>query len=654
MRRLRTSLRYRLLVTMLLATGVAVLVALAAMIGYDLRAYHQSWLADVDAQGELLGRTTAAALTFDDPKTAQDTLALLRFQPKVRAAAIYDKKGRLFASYAARTEPGPPVQPASDGLHTEAGNVLLVKPIVDQSGRLGTVYVRAQYELYDRLASYAGIALLVGLLAMLVALVVSNRLQRVVTQPILDISSVAREVVQQRNYAQRAVRTSDDEVGALTDAFNNMLSEIERRTRELEALNTRASQLNEELEHRVHERTKQLEEATDSALKANRAKSEFLANMSHELRTPLNAVIGFGQLLKTSDIAVSVERRREFAEHVVAAGRHLLTLIDEILNLAQIEAGKVSLSLEPVQIADVLADCRTMIEPMAESRGIRLDFPSDQALAAVADRTRLKQVLLNLLSNAVKYNRDNGAVTVACTRSTSARIRVAVQDTGVGLQPTQVDALFEPFNRLGRELGSEEGTGIGLVVTKRLVEAMGGQIGVQSEPGVGSVFWFELAASVSAQPGPSVEHTRPAMLDTRHAAGRIATVLCVEDNPANMELLRQVLGRRPDLRLLTAEDGRAGLQMAFEQRPDVIVLDNNMPHLTGSDAQAVLRSDPRTSAIPVIALTANAMPDAIATALAAGFFRYLTKPVDIQQLLGAVSDALSSRPPDLPIDEVSE
>jgi signal transduction histidine kinase/CheY-like chemotaxis protein len=645
-RSLRTSLRHKLLFTMLLATSVAVLVALAAMIAYDLRAYHQSWLADVDAQGELLGRTTAAALTFDDPKTARDNLALLRFQPKVRAAAIYDKSRRLFASYAAKTEPEPPAEPAGDGLRTEAGSVLLVKPIVDQSGRLGTVYVRAQYELYDRLASYTGIALLVGLLAMGVALVVSNRLQRAVTQPILDISSVARDVVQQRNYAQRATRTSDDEVGALTDAFNNMLSEIERRTHELEAMNARAAQLNEDLERRVHERTKQLEEATDSAQKANRAKSEFLANMSHELRTPLNAVIGFGQLLKSSDIAASVEKRREFAEHVVAAGRHLLTLIDEILNLAQIESGKVSLSLEPVQIADVLADCRTMIGPMAESRGIRLNFPSELGLAAVADRTRLKQVLLNLLSNAVKYNRDNGAVTVTCTQHALARIRVSVQDTGVGLQATEVGALFQPFNRLGRELGSEEGTGIGLVVTKRLVEAMGGQIGVQSEPGVGSVFWFELAASVLAQPDPAVEYTRPAMLDTPHAAGQIATVLCVEDNPANMELLRQVLGQRPDLRLLTAADGRAGLQMAFEHRPDVIVLDNNMPNLTGGEAQAVLRSDPRTSAIPVIALTANAMPAAIATGLTAGFFRYLTKPVDIRQLLSAVSDALSSRRPD--------
>ena len=642
--RVRTSLRHRLLALMLLGTGAAVLVALAAMIGYDLRAYHQTWLADVDAQGELLGRTTAAALTFDDPKTARDNLALLRFQPKVRAAAIYDKNGRLFAEYAASAESAEsavPAQPGNDGLHTGAGNVLLVKPIMDQGGRLGTVYLRAQYELHDRLVSYAGIAVLVGLLAMLVALVVSNRLQRIVTRPILDISAVARDVVQARDYARRATRSSDDEVGDLTDAFNDMLSEIERRTRELEASNAWVTQLNEDLERRVRERTEQLERATESAQQANRAKSEFLANMSHELRTPLNAIIGFGQLLTAPDLAATVEKRREFTDHIVTAGRHLLTLIDEILNLARIESGKLALSLEPVRIGEVLTDCRTMTQPLADARGISLEL-SATSLMVVADRTRLKQVLLNLLSNAIKYNRDRGSVIVTCTRQAAGRIRMSVQDTGAGLQPKEVDSLFEPFNRLGRELGSEEGTGIGLVVTKRLVEAMGGEIGVRSERGVGSVFWFELAEAMPAALAPAGQDVQAVVGAASRTSGRRATVLCVEDNRANMELIKEVLGQRSDLRLLTAVDGRSGLQMAFDHRPDVIVIDNSMPQMTGSEAQAVLRGDPRTAAIPVIALTANAMPDAVAAGLAAGFFRYLTKPIDIQQLLAAVNDALAS------------
>ena len=226
MKRLRTSLRHKLLGLMLLGTSIAVLVTLAAMVGYDLRAYHRSWLADVDTQGELLGQTTAAALAFDDPKTARSNLALLRFQPKVLAAAVYDNKGRLFASYAAEGEQGPPEKPVAEGLRTESSSVLLSKPIVENGSRLGTVYLRAHYELYDRLANYTAIALVVAVLAMMVALVVSSRLQRVITEPILGISLVARDVVHGHDYARRATRTSDDEVGALTDAFNDMLGEI--------------------------------------------------------------------------------------------------------------------------------------------------------------------------------------------------------------------------------------------------------------------------------------------------------------------------------------------------------------------------------------------------------------------------------------------
>ena len=647
--RLHTSLRRKLLVLMMMSTGAAVFVALVAMIGYDLRAYHKTWLADVGAQAELLGRTTAAALTFDDPKTARENLALLRFQPKVRAAAIYDKSGRVFASYAAEGEREPPPErPGAEGLRTEAGSVLIFMPIVDHGVRLGTVHLRAQYELYDRLANYTGIALAVAAVAMLVALLVSSRLQRIVTQPILDISSVARDVVRRRDYAQRARRISDDEVGALTDAFNDMLGEIERRTRELEASNRRVTQLNEDLEQRVRERTAQLERsneelarATEAAQQANRAKSEFLSNMSHELRTPLNAIIGFGQLLTAEDLAATAEKRREFIGHIVAGGQHLLTLINEILDLARIESGKLSLSLEPVRISDVLADCRTMIAPLAASRGIRVDFPAADDFTVVADRTRLKQVLLNLLSNAIKYNRDKGSVTVACVQQGAGSIRVSVQDTGAGLEPLEVRTLFEPFNRLGRELGSEEGTGIGLVVTKRLVEAMNGHIGVASVPGVGSSFWFELAEALPFEPHSTNQQSAPHVESAAKVGGKLATILCVEDNQVSMELITQVFSQRSDLRLITATDGRAGVEMAFAHRPDVIVIDNNMPNMTGSEAQAILRSDPRTAGIPVIALTANAMPGAVAKGLAAGFFRYLTKPVDVAQLVAAVSDALS-------------
>jgi signal transduction histidine kinase/ActR/RegA family two-component response regulator len=650
------SIQRKLLGVMLVTTLVAVVVALGAMITYDLRESHQGWVEEIGTQAELLGRTSAAALEFDDAKVAQENLALLRHQPKIRAAALYGPRGQLFARYVPRDDPQPlPALPQADGVHVENGHLHAFSRIVDRGQILGTVYLRAEYALRDRMLNYAGIALLVLAVAMLVALAVSSWLQRLVTGPILAIGAVAREVVQQQNYSRRADKTSDDEVGGLVDAFNNMLAEIERRTRAVEESSREKERLNEQLEQRVLERTAQLESsnrelavATDVAERANRAKSEFLSRMSHELRTPLNAIIGFGQLLSADTMPATEVQKRTFTDHIVKAGKHLLALINDILNLAQIEAGKLELSLEPVLLADVLADCKAMTEPLGKKRNIRVLFPEQIELAVLADRTRLKQVLLNLLSNAIKYNRDGGAVVVDCMRPAPERIRISVQDTGLGLEAEQVKALFQPFNRLGQEVGSEEGTGIGLVVTKHLVELMGGEIGVSSTPGTGSLFWIELEEKrlVAAPTESPFTHapTSEALAESGHG---VSTVLCIEDNPANLALVRGVLGFRSDLRLMSAPEGRAGVELARVYQPQVILMDNNMPGMSGHEALAILRADPKTSHIPVIALTANAMGYAVEEGLQRGFFRYLTKPVDVKELVRAVDSALSvRRPPD--------
>jgi CheY-like chemotaxis protein len=293
-----------------------------------------------------------------------------------------------------------------------------------------------------------------------------------------------------------------------------------------------------------------------------------------------------------------------------------------------------------VALAEVLADCQTIMEPLGAARGIRVLFPSHCEFGVVADRTRLKQVLLNLLSNAVKYNRDNGAVVVECRRMPDKRVRISVQDTGKGLSAEQMQSLFQPFNRLGQESGSEEGTGIGLVVTKRLVELMKGEIGADSTPGMGSVFWVELDADDSAltqQVAPPAVAAPPADAEP----SSVTTVLCIEDNPASLKLVEEILRRRPDLRLLSAPDGRIGVELARVHRPQAILMDINMPTLNGRDAQLILRNDARTANIPVIALTADAMPDAIAKGLAAGFFRYITKPIDVSELIEALDSALA-------------
>lgn len=659
------SLQRKLLAVMLLTTLASLVVALGAMIAYDLRAYHSTWVNDMTAQTELLARITAPALTFDDKKVARENLSILRYQPKVRAAAIYSPDGSLFATHAPSGEtPAFPKLAEEDGVYVSQASLVIFKRIKEGDDVLGTVYLKADYELFDRVMSYSGIAVAVMIMSMLVALLVSTWLQKIVAHPILEIGKAAREVVSQRDYSRRVSKISDDEVGELADSFNNMLIEIERRTLAMETSNREKvrevderrnaqheiMRLNQELEQRVHERTRQLEAsnhelalATQAAESANQAKSEFLSSMSHELRTPLNAIIGFGQLLTSDVMSPTEEQKKTFTGHILRAGRHLLELINEILNLAQIESGHLSLSLEPVSLHEILQDCRTMVEPLGDQRGIRTLFPTSCELSVMADRTRLKQVLLNLLSNAIKYNREMGAVVLDCTANGPDRIRISVQDTGMGLSEDQLKMLFQPFNRLGQEAGTLEGTGIGLVVTKHLVESMGGAIGVNSTVGMGSIFWVELNA---AEPVAAISHgdvvnaMAPDGIDIDEH--RTYTVLYVEDNPESLKLVEQILSTRPDIRLLSAPDGRMGVELARAHLPDLILMDNNLPGLDGASAQAILRKDPKTEHIPVIALTANAMPRAINQGLASGFFRYITKPINIKELLEAIDAGLES------------
>jgi len=394
------------------------------------------------------------------------------------------------------------------------------------------------------------------------------------------------------------------------------------------------------LDQVLQEKNVELENARSVAEKANLAKSDFLSSMSHELRSPLNAILGFAQLME-SDSPPPTPAQKESIAQILQAGWHLLKLINEILDLAKVESRQVPLSAEPVSLAEVVLECQGMIEPQAQQRGIRLTFPQfDIPYFVRADRTRLKQVLINLLSNAIKYNSKQGTVEVKCTESTPGRIRVSISDTGSGLYPEQLAQLFQPFNRLGQEAGGEEGTGIGLVVAKRLVELMGGDIGVESTVGMGSVFWFELISV--AEPHLSMAGREAAALaqsDVPRGA-RLHTLLYVEDNPANLKLVEQIIARRPDMRLLTAVNGTLGIELAHAAQPEVILMDINLPGMSGTEAMKILHKDPATAHIPVLALTANAIPRDIERGLEAGFFRYLTKPIKVNEFMEAVDVAL--------------
>jgi len=395
------------------------------------------------------------------------------------------------------------------------------------------------------------------------------------------------------------------------------------------------------LDQALQKKNIELELARALADKANLAKSDFLSNMSHELRSPLNAILGFAQLMESSTPAPTPVQKGRI-DQILRAGWYLLDLINEVLDLALIESGSLPMSLGPIALPEVLAECQAMIEPEASKYGIQISFPLfDGPCLVSAERTRLKQVMVNLLSNAIKYNKAGGTVQVSYCAISAERICIKVQDSGEGLPPQKITQLFQPFNRLGMETSAVEGTGIGLVVSRRLVELMGGRIGVQSTVGAGSVFWIELNLLASPQALP-VQPDMPLPLAAPVARGAaVRTLLYVEDNLANMELVRQLITRRPDMRLLGAEEATSGIAIARVLQPDVILMDINLPVISGLQALKILREHPQTAHIPVLALSANAMPHDIEKGLQAGFFAYLTKPIKIDEFMQALDAGLS-------------
>jgi hypothetical protein len=365
----------------------------------------------------------------------------------------------------------------------------------------------------------------------------------------------------------------------------------------------------------------------DRAIEASRLKSEFLSRMSHELRTPLNAILGFAQLLELDDLS---DEQRESVEQILRGGRHLLALINEVLDISKIETGRLALSIETVSVTDVIQETLQLIRPLAEARAIAVVTPpSTFALNVMADHQRLKQVLLNLASNAIKYNRPGGTVTFSCHRTSDGRIRIGVHDTGAGIAPDNLERIFTPFDRLGAEHTSEEGTGIGLSLSKGLVEAMGGTLTVESTFGEGSAFFFEIDAAEDALARYEVIAESTAQPDGAQAG----TVLYVEDNPANLRLVERIVAQRGDLRLLTARGGREGLDLALQYRPDLVLLDLHLPDMNGSDVLERLQADPATAEVPVVMVSADATPGQIDRLIAAGAHDYLTKPFDLARLV---------------------
>jgi signal transduction histidine kinase/CheY-like chemotaxis protein len=651
-------IRRKLTVSTLLVSNLASLLACAVFGAYDWFTYRQAMVRDLTTLAGVLANNSTAAITFQDADTAREVLRGLRVHTHIVSAALYEREGRLFAAYIPGGTPvATELVARDDGTRFESGRLMSFLPVELDGKRIGTICLESDlHALHARLRLYVAIVLLVLASSLLMTLMLSPIFQHAISRPILELAHAARRISQDRDYALRVVKSSDDEVGQLTDSFNEMLNGIGARDSALRQANaalqgeigerrkaeTDLRQLNETLEQRVSDRTAAVEQAS-------RAKSEFLASMSHELRTPLNSVIGFAALLLKNKRGKLRSEDLAFIERIHSNGRHLLGLINQILDLSKIESGRVELLVVPVDLARMIEALVAGFEGQLHGRDVRLITAVPQTMALLeTDAEKLRQVLINLIGNAIKFT-EHGTVTVNVLVDARTRRATCIDviDTGIGIARDKQAVIFDAFRQAdsttGRQFG---GTGLGLTISQSLCGLMGYRLEVESEEGRGARFSVILTPSAAASgssAGPEAAPETP-----RHAEPSRRLVLVVDDEADARVLLSRMI-EEFGYRVVPAGSGEEGLRLARGIRPDVITLDLIMPGMDGWTLLRRLKADPDLASIPTVIVSVVAGDDRSATL---GAVDVLQKPVSRDELSRVLQRC--SRPRILAVDDSEE
>ncbi|AKJ27850.1 ATP-binding protein [Caldimonas brevitalea] len=627
-----TSLRRKMLLVVLTTTCAALLLSATALLIYELRSFRTAWIDDLTTQADLISRSSAPALAFDDIKAASENVAMLKHRPQIRAAAVYAPDGDLFATYAsvADVPPSFPAAPGPEGPRFVGDQIEIFQRIEQNGELLGTVYLRAHYDVTTRLWDYMAILAAVTGASLLVAALIFSRLQHAVTMPILAVAAAARRVMETRDYSLRVPKQSQDEVGVLVDAFNDMLTEVGRRTQALE-------RSNRELSIEMEERQK----AEAALLSADRRKDEFLATLAHELRNPLAPLSNGLEILKLADAdPASRARVRAIMERQL---KQMVRLIDDLLEVSRITTGKLALRRERLDLVAVLRSAIEIVEPAMRERGHELSTALPDTPAWVdGDATRLSQVFANLLNNAVKYTDPGGHIEVSLGLD-AGRATLRVSDNGIGIEPEMQAAIFEMFMQVDKSLErGRAGLGVGLTLAQQLVELHGGSISVHSA-GVGHGSEFIVTLPLCEAPALPVRPPGPVESTVVPPVSVPLRVLVADDNAdfaSSLGSMLQSLGHRVSV----VHDGRAALHAALSDPPDVCFFDIGMPGLNGYDLAARLRAHEATRTLVLVAVTGWGQESDREQARRAGFDHHLVKPIELAQVVPVLEAARQSAP----------